>query len=953
MRLINLKVSHLFGLNYNVDFDFTENDLIAIVGENGSGKSSIMDSIRFAFFGEASPARAVNIKEYIRKGADEGRVSLEFEDIKGNRHRVQRVLKKNSRGNVSGTALLEDFDNGWHESASTLTEVSFKIASLLLYGEVKEGVSDTDTIKQAAASLDISAFISQGNINRILSVAPAERLKLVSSALNIQDGDALKNKVRDLKKAAEKDTDEARVRVESIAHAIAGIPAPDTLGNKINALKEKIKQDAEIKQFCDESAQIIGEMRRTSASARDIERQKTETEKKLSVLKNRYLLSELHVLLSDLNTKTSAFGSSYASAIAKRKSIAACVSLQTQLRQKLDGLRNKREKIEAKERSLSGYDVILPHMEHISTLALKVSEIKRRLDDLTAKADKDKAELAKCRDQAEKNKAYQAALSVYRSEKKVSDISAEIEKLKLTVRDRFVELLQAFGDNGIVSIAGLKNFDADECLNIIEHSDFGKLSERISQLRNSASELKNDIETLKPTAAKLERYPSDIDAEIVKCADTAKVLEKNTVELEELVRANDTEINILNNSLSTLDSDKASYESLLQQAQAQYGILVLPSKEEILELCKNRKELAGESAKIEKDIEAAYGRLTEIASQISFAQRDADIFDENKEKALTEIKSAAAAAGNSLKECSLTLGTDISETVTSARILRNSELVSRQDLDKIEAGSQYLKKALLEAEEKSGAANNKYDEFKAAHPNMLPDRDMIEDIEAVYSSAQRKSSELDKMLTEEHMESGKLQQQLEQYERLKKSLNKAEEEQKRLAPLAAQVKRLAGLADGANFTRYISDRTMEILLQGVNNKLSEMNAPWSISSDNGVLTVTDGNGASRPVSGMSGGESTLISILLLRQISNFNCLWLDESLTMLDERRLQEVLDTLCKHDGSTQVMVVTHDRDLARTFPTIWQMNAGNRVKEPDKEENKGVQVITAEQLQESDLEI
>lgn len=49
MKLLKLKISNLFGLKENNEFNFEESNLIAIVGKNGSGKSSIMDATRLAF----------------------------------------------------------------------------------------------------------------------------------------------------------------------------------------------------------------------------------------------------------------------------------------------------------------------------------------------------------------------------------------------------------------------------------------------------------------------------------------------------------------------------------------------------------------------------------------------------------------------------------------------------------------------------------------------------------------------------------------------------------------------------------------------------------------------------------------------------------------------------------------------------------------------------------------
>ena len=108
--------------------------------------------------------------------------------------------------------------------------------------------------------------------------------------------------------------------------------------------------------------------------------------------------------------------------------------------------------------------------------------------------------------------------------------------------------------------------------------------------------------------------------------------------------------------------------------------------------------------------------------------------------------------------------------------------------------------------------------------------------------------------------------------------------------------------------------------------LESIGENWKVASKDGELYVQGAEGAPRPVSGMSGGEQVLISVLLLKHISNFGCLWLDESLPNLDERRLKETVDILTA-DNNSQLLLTTHDPDLARLFPLTWTMEDGRLV--------------------------
>ena len=67
MRPTKLTVQGLTAFRKPVEVDFTDLDLFAITGPTGAGKSSLVDAITYALFGQA-PRIGRSIRELISQG---------------------------------------------------------------------------------------------------------------------------------------------------------------------------------------------------------------------------------------------------------------------------------------------------------------------------------------------------------------------------------------------------------------------------------------------------------------------------------------------------------------------------------------------------------------------------------------------------------------------------------------------------------------------------------------------------------------------------------------------------------------------------------------------------------------------------------------------------------------------------------------------------------------------
>jgi DNA repair protein SbcC/Rad50 len=105
MRPLKLTVEGLRSIRSEVEVDFTGRDNIAIIGDTGAGKSSLLQAITYALYGRPTYSGQAN-QELMNDSSTQLRVVLEF-IVAGERWKVARTLRRAGDGKVMpGNALL-------------------------------------------------------------------------------------------------------------------------------------------------------------------------------------------------------------------------------------------------------------------------------------------------------------------------------------------------------------------------------------------------------------------------------------------------------------------------------------------------------------------------------------------------------------------------------------------------------------------------------------------------------------------------------------------------------------------------------------------------------------------------------------------------------------------------------------------------------------------------------
>lgn len=161
--------------------DFTPITTACLTGDNGHGKSALLDAITWALWGQT---RAKSVDDIVRLGQEECEVEFVF-DLEGDRY---RVLRKRSLRTRSGLSALElhGFDPATRSyralSGNSIRDTEAKIAQLLHM--------NYDTFVN-------SVFVLQGRADEFTTRRPGERKRILSEILGLSVFDELQARARD------------------------------------------------------------------------------------------------------------------------------------------------------------------------------------------------------------------------------------------------------------------------------------------------------------------------------------------------------------------------------------------------------------------------------------------------------------------------------------------------------------------------------------------------------------------------------------------------------------------------------------------------------------------------------------------------------------------------------------------------------------------------------------
>ncbi len=199
-------------MSYGADvpaIDFSGMHTLCLSGENGHGKSALLDAMTWSLWGESRAGKNKH-DDLVRIGADEMSVHFTFE-MNGQRYRVVRKRSKKASGNLwqlQGETPDQGLGIGWHPlTGNTDRDTEAAIQKLLRMSY--------DTFLN-------SAYLRQGQADQFVKQTPGKRKEILADILDLSRYDQLEAKARDRAKSAQADATDLERDISGIDAELSG-----------------------------------------------------------------------------------------------------------------------------------------------------------------------------------------------------------------------------------------------------------------------------------------------------------------------------------------------------------------------------------------------------------------------------------------------------------------------------------------------------------------------------------------------------------------------------------------------------------------------------------------------------------------------------------------------------------------------------------------------------------
>lgn len=870
--------------NSRIDFDLGVN---LITGKNGAGKSSIIDGIKFAMFGDS---RGSSIADLVKRGKSEMAVSMEF-SIGPDNYRVTRTMSLGRSGVKNRDAVLHKNNV---EIARTVSGVTQAVEDLLGIG------------KELFLN---SVFVEQGEISSLVSENKADREKTFSHILGLN---ILQQMAHDLQESVR----ELKVRGDSIENAIAKLNVAEervtSISAEIKEEKEQLDQasshSANLKKALDEARWELDSIRERIGELETASRRSVEIEEQISDLRQNLEMeddlirraeesiqeasSEIDQKLMDMQDRIMEYLD-----LSSRRS--AEVPLLESLRSRFSRLQDLRSELQALQKSHNRYSELENEIQAVMDRRKSLEVGEKKFLSASSEMEQISKRIANLRERVSRiQSAVLKAGIAFSDSSEIATRKSEIELERGAIEGRMGEIKARVGQ-----------------LN----SERLKIAQKLSEIRGSSvcplckqPLSQNHLEEI---IADYQKEDADILKDILSLSQEKKTLEARksqiSVEIERLSRPEITELFHLREELA------------LEEKQASISSKAL---DELRHLHSEFETANERSSEIENEIRSL--RQDEIRFQ-SLKKNITDLEAENLQSKIEEMEITLKQIEGRMKNIAEVMGM-IPDSDTRRRLDKSREALSRSMDMRISLASRKESRAGLQRQIDS--LSSQLDSIRKTLIDLPELRKLLEEkIVKVEEATElwEKNVSLTSTLR------GKL-------EKLESSLKEALRERDEALAEVNRISKIREALQKMELIRNCFDRDgiQKTIRRDSATFVTNMMREYSISFNLNFDDVRVGedmsievsqNGSMESIDMLSGGEKTALAIALRLAIVKYvndsiKTMIMDEPTIFLDEDRRQNLTEILQysfngEENPIPQMIIVSHHSELRSVSNNIFEV--------------------------------
>ena len=510
-----------------------DNSTTVFVGQNGAGKSSIIDAITFALFGKHTRK---NNKSLIRRGANQGYTKIKFS---ANGKNYQALRKIDSKG-----ALIAQFSEEVDGNLKIIAEGERKQFDESMTKEIEK------TLGIEFEKLKIASIVQQGELSTIIKAKPKEFKELVNAIIGIDKLDIALGLMRTVQKEFrnhiqkklgyddtqiqflenkiteyENESKNAKPKLEKLV--IEKTKTEELVLNLEEEIQTNASKESQLKELNSKKNELISYARDVIKS---IQREVSEKEQTVKECKPCFVLSKNK---QELETETKKI----------QKNLISRESDLSNLEKKQARYEEKEElatKLELKDGKCPVCDSIVDHLnpdfqkEHIEN---EIVEIGKKIEELKNERSRLLEKSEKLSDYLEESKEAATILKTHKitNELQLEEIIAEIK-----IKTKQIQKIPITVNSGQLVEAGTLDSHTKllyENITLLEKSTEGFNQENFLKMKESLHNHRNELSKIDQDYGEISGNIKKINSEIEKLGtilNDVKQVQGYVGELEEI-----------------------------------------------------------------------------------------------------------------------------------------------------------------------------------------------------------------------------------------------------------------------------------------------------------------------------------------------------------------------------------------------------------------------------------